>query len=95
MPEPFPARERWRDVSSTEFELFLHTYPRLLEAWPPISRKARYRERLDVSIGAWPDNAVAKTWTRGRCRGYQIRDGIREAIGVPVVSSVRRRVRDR
>jgi hypothetical protein len=44
-----------------------------LEARPPLTRKANYREWLDATRGSWPDNAVAKTWIRGRCRGYQIR----------------------
>lgn len=74
MPQPFALRERWRDVSAAEFEAFLRAYPRPLEARPPLSRKARYREWLDVALGVWPENAVAKTWTRGRCRGYQIRE---------------------
>jgi hypothetical protein len=73
MPEP--ASERWRDVSSLQFETFLRDYSRSLEARPPLSRKARYREWLDASLGVWPGNVVAKTWIRGRCRGYQIRKG--------------------
>ena len=75
MPQPFALREHWRDVAAAEFAAFLRDYPRALEARPPLSRKARYREWLDATLGAWPENAVAKTWTRGRCRGYQIRDG--------------------
>jgi len=70
-----PARERWRDVSVAEFEAFLRDYPRPLEAHPPLNNKARFREWLDATLGEWPDNAVAKTWIRGRCSGYQLRDG--------------------
>ncbi len=63
----------WRDVSLTEFEAFLREYPRPLEARPPHSqRKVNFREWVDTTLGEWPDNAVAKAWTRGRCTGYQI-----------------------
>ncbi len=63
----------WRDVSLAEFEAFLRCYPRPLEARSPLSqRKVNFREWLDVSLGEWPDNAVAKAWTLGRCRGYQV-----------------------
>ena len=65
--------ENWRDVSLAEFEAFLRNYPRPLEARPPLSqRKVNFRAWLDASLGEWPDNAVAKTWRRGRCTGYQI-----------------------
>jgi hypothetical protein len=67
-----PAREQWRDVSAAEFDAFLRDYPRPLEAHPPLSHKARFREWLDTSLGSWPHSTVAKTWIRGRCRGYQI-----------------------
>jgi hypothetical protein len=78
MREPFEAREHWRDVSIDAFEAFLRDYPRPLEARPPLSRKARYREWTDATLGRWPGNAVAKTWTRGRSMGYQIRDASRD-----------------
>jgi hypothetical protein len=66
--------ENWRDVSLAEFEAFLRDYPRPLEARPPPSqRKANFRAWLDASLGEWPENAVAKAWTRGRCKGSQIR----------------------
>jgi len=73
MPERFEFRETWSDVSLAEFEAFLREYPRPLEARPPLSRKANYREWVDRTLGNWPDNAVAKSWRRGRCLGYQIR----------------------
>jgi hypothetical protein len=73
MARPFALREQWSDVSLPQFEAFLRDYPRPLETRPPLARKANYREWLDASLGVWPDNAVAKTWIRGRCRGYQIR----------------------
>jgi hypothetical protein len=73
MPQSFARRGQWADVSSLEFEAFLRDYPRPLEARPQLTRKANYREWLDSSLGSWPDNAVAKTWIRRRCRGYQIR----------------------
>jgi hypothetical protein len=73
MAQPFAFREQWSDVSLAEFEAFLQDYPRPLEARPPVSQKANYREWVDPSIGAWPGNAVAKSWKRGACVGYQIR----------------------
>jgi hypothetical protein len=63
----------WREVSLAEFQRFLREYPGPLEAQPPLTqRKVNFREWLDASRGEWPDNAVAKAWTRGRCKGYQI-----------------------
>ena len=71
MREPL---EHWRDVSLAEFETFLRTYPRPLEARPPLrQRKVNFRAWLDSSLGEWPQNVVAKTWKRGNCLGYQIR----------------------
>lgn len=74
MPLPFAVREHWRDVSVAELEAFVRDYPGPLEARPPLSRKANYREWLDPARGRWPENAVAKAWMRGGCRGCQIRD---------------------
>jgi hypothetical protein len=73
MPRTFAARERWCDVSFMEFTAFLRAYPRPLEARPPLNRKARYREWTDATLGQWPENAVAKCWSRGQCLGYQVR----------------------
>ena len=73
MAEPFVLRERWFDVSGAEFDAFLRDYPRPLEARPPLGQKANYREWVDPTIGAWPANAVGKSWKRGGCLGYQIR----------------------
>jgi hypothetical protein len=73
MAQPFLLRERWFDVSLPELEAFLRDYPRPLEARPPLRQKANYREWLDPSIGAWPANAVGKSWKRGSCLGCQIR----------------------
>jgi hypothetical protein len=73
MRQPFEGRERWYDVSQLEFEAFLRDYPRPLEVRPPLSRKANYREWIDLTLGQWPENAVAKRWRRGGCHGYQIR----------------------
>jgi hypothetical protein len=73
MVEPFTSREHWSDVSALEFEAFLRAYPRPVEARPPLSRKANYREWVDPTLGKWPGNAVAKAWRRGGCQGYQIR----------------------
>jgi hypothetical protein len=66
-------RQRWREVSSTQFEAFLRAYPRPLAQRPRITRKSRHREWMDTTLGAWPANAVAKAWTRGRNQGFQIR----------------------
>ena len=73
MAQSFEVRERWRDVSVQEFEAFLRRYPRPLEARPPLTRKANYREWVDVTLGDWPRNAVAKSYRRGGCHGYQVR----------------------
>ena len=48
MPRTFAARENWCDVSALEFEIFLRSYPRPLEARPALHRKARYRESDEV-----------------------------------------------
>jgi hypothetical protein len=74
MARPFELRERWRDVTIAELEAFLRAYPRPLEARPPLTRKANYREWVDPALGKWPENVVAKCWTRGG-RYYQIRLG--------------------
>jgi len=64
----------WREVSLAEFEAFLREYPRPLDIQPPLTqRKANAREWLDVSLGEWPNNAVAKSYRRGRCTGFQVR----------------------
>jgi hypothetical protein len=73
MAQPFVLRERWFDVSLPEFEAFLRDYPRPLEARPPLTQKANYREWCDPTLGNWPGNAVAKRWARGGCHGYQVR----------------------
>ena len=73
MAESFESREQWRDVSQLEFDAFLRRYPRPVEARPPLSRKARYREWVDLTLGNWPGNAVAKCWSRGGCHGYEVR----------------------
>ena len=73
MARPFELRERWLDVSLPEFEAFLRSYPRPLEPRPPLASKANYREWVDPVLGAWPGNAVGKTWRRGGCLGCQIR----------------------
>jgi hypothetical protein len=73
MRRPFAGRERWREVSEGQFKAFLQTYPRQLEQRPRIARKSGHREWMDETLGSWPANAVAKAWTRGRNRGYQIR----------------------
>jgi hypothetical protein len=73
MRQPFIAREQWCDVPVAEFEAFLRDYPRPLVARPPLPHKSNYREWLDPTLGNWPDNAVAKAWTRQRGSGWQIR----------------------
>jgi hypothetical protein len=73
MADPFALREHWSDVSLAEFEAFVRNYPRPLETRPPLTHKANYREWIDPALGRWPGNAVAKSWTRGSCHGYQVR----------------------
>jgi hypothetical protein len=73
MLQPFARREQWADMSLPEFEAFLSSYPRPLEARPPLSRNANYHEWIDSTLGSWPDNVVAKTWKRGHCTGWQVR----------------------
>jgi len=73
MVYPFAARQQWTDVTHEELVAFLREYPRPLEARPPMHRKARFREWIDLTLGPWPDGSVAKMWVRGSCRGYQIR----------------------
>ena len=73
MPYPFAVREQWIDVTHEQFAAFLRDYPRPLEARPPMDRRARFREWCDPALGLWPDNAVAKSWVRGSCLGYQVR----------------------
>ena len=47
--------------------------PRRIRQLPPLSqRKVNFRAWLDARLGEWPENVVAKTWTRGSCLGYQI-----------------------
>ena len=65
--------KRWREVSLTQFEAFLRTYPRPLEQRPRLTRKSGHREWMDTTLGAWPASAVAKAWTRGRNQGFEIR----------------------
>jgi hypothetical protein len=71
--KPSEPRERWREVSLTQFQAFLRAYPRPLEQRPRITRKSGRREWMDATLGEWPANAVAKAWTRGRNQGFQIR----------------------
>jgi hypothetical protein len=84
MPRTFASREQWCDVSFTELQAFLRDYPRRLEARPPLTRKARYREWTDAALGRWPDNAVAKCWSRGKCLGFQVRQDLK-SLKTPVV----------
>jgi len=49
MAEPFVLRERWFDVSASEFEAFLRDYPRPLEARPR-GRCLGYQIRLDLIL---------------------------------------------
>ena len=39
----------------------------------PIHHKANFREWLDTALGGWPQNVVAKVWTRGRSQEFQVR----------------------
>lgn len=50
----------WIEVNYLEFDRYIREYPRTLVADPPLNRPARLREWFDVSLGNWPQNAVAK-----------------------------------
>jgi hypothetical protein len=76
MVQSLARHKQWADVFVPEFEAFLSNYPRPLEARPPLSRKANYREWMDPTLGGWPDNVVAKIWKRGSCTGRQVRRGL-------------------
>jgi hypothetical protein len=54
------SSKAWVHVDYLAFDRYLREYPRPLVADPPLNKPARLREWFDVSLGAWPDNAVAK-----------------------------------
>jgi hypothetical protein len=68
------AVQRWQDVSLSQFEDFLWSYPSALEVHPPPAvTTANFREWRDPALGAWPGNVVAKEHRRGRCVVRQVR----------------------
>lgn len=50
----------WLPVDYLAFDRYLREYPRPLVPDPPLNKPARLREWFDVTLGSWPDNAVAK-----------------------------------
>jgi hypothetical protein len=51
----------WQEVGFPEFQQYVRDYPRVLRIDPPLSRKARLRVWSDLTLGPWPDDAVAKS----------------------------------
>lgn len=72
--ELFPNPEPWRRVSQLEFEDFLRTYPRPLQARPPLNQKARFREYNDPTLGEWPACTVAREFRIRRSAEYWLRE---------------------
>lgn len=70
-------KEPWRDVDPIELKHWVESFPRPLQVEPPLTRKARFRSWRDPSLGAWPDNVVAKQWLVGKNGGQQVRDDLR------------------
>jgi hypothetical protein len=58
-----PTGEPWRFLTAMEFEAFLSSYPRTLQAHPPLERKANFRSYSDPTLGRWPGNVVATAHT--------------------------------
>jgi hypothetical protein len=69
-------QEQWRNVGPLEFRRWLESFPRPLEAHPPLTRKAQFRSWRDPTLGAWPENVVAKQWSHGKNGGQQVRDDL-------------------
>jgi len=68
-------RQTWREVSETEFRAWIVSRPQL-QVRPPLTiRNVNFREWSDLSLGAWPENVVAKMTRRPRGKGacYQLR----------------------
>ena len=65
--------EDWREVSSLQFDRFLHRYPHPLQCDPPGDKKARLREYLDLSLGERPGSIVAKMHGAHRCSAQFVR----------------------
>ena len=72
----FKNGEPWRFVSAAEFEAFVRSYPRPLEAHPPLDRKANFRSYSDPTLGPWPGNIVATVNTGRRNALYGVREDI-------------------
>jgi len=73
MSDLFPEPQRWRCVSPLEFEQFLCIYPRPIEVRPPLTKKARFREFNDPTLGPWPGSTVAREFRIRRSREYWLR----------------------
>jgi hypothetical protein len=72
-----PAPESWRYVDPFEFQRWLDAFPRPLEAEPLLTRKARFRRWTDPTLGAYPENVVAKQWKIRKSCEQQVRDDLR------------------
>jgi hypothetical protein len=74
----------WRFVSAAEFATFIQTYPRPLQATPPLERKANFRSYSDLSLGPWPGNVVATAHTGRATAIFGVRTDLRvEPRAVP------------
>jgi hypothetical protein len=72
---PNYAHQHWKEVSSTELGEWLREHPGLQVKPPMTTNNVNFREWCDPSLGAWPNNVVAKMTRRPRGKGacYQIR----------------------
>ena len=78
--------ERWIEVDYLGFDRYLREYPRPLVADPPLHHPARLREWYDVTLGNWPENAVAKL-LQVHGLAYLVRDLGGEAHDTPAVTA--------
>jgi len=73
-----PVSEAWRFISAADFEAFLQSYPRTLEAHPPLERKANFRSYSDATLGRWPGNVVATAHTGRTTAIFSVRKDVYE-----------------
>lgn len=73
----------WRFITAAEFAEFLHTYPRPLEAKPPLERKANFRSYSDPTLGVWPTNVVATSHIGRTTSVFEVRADIHEVPHAP------------
>lgn len=72
--------EPWWFITAAEFEAFIRTYPRPLEAAPPLERKANFRSYSDPSLGQWPGNVVATAHTGRTTAVFAVRADIYRSL---------------